>query len=45
VGLKNMNTKISECYDYLLTQLDSNLSFINDGDSLQIISNSNLSYC
>jgi hypothetical protein len=22
VGLKNMNTKISEFYDYLLTQLD-----------------------
>jgi hypothetical protein len=38
IGFKNTNTKASECYDYLFTQLESNLEFIKDGDSLSIIS-------
>ena len=32
VGMKNMNTKVSEVFDYLLTQLDSPLYFIKDKD-------------
>ena len=38
LGLKNMNPKASECYDYLLTVLDSPLSFIKNGDKILIIS-------
>jgi hypothetical protein len=38
IGMKNMGHKVSEVYDYLLTQLESGLNFIKDGDSLQIIS-------
>lgn len=38
IGMKNMNYNTSEVYDYLLTQLESTLHFIKDGDSLQIIS-------
>lgn len=34
IGMKNMNSKASECYDYLLTQLESPLHFIKDGDLL-----------
>lgn len=32
VGMKNLNTKASEVYDFLLTQLDSPLYFIKDKD-------------
>ena len=37
-GMKNLNPKTSEVYDYLLTQLESSLAFIKGTDSLQIIS-------
>jgi hypothetical protein len=33
-GLKNFNPKTSEVYDFLLTQLESSLSFIKGADSL-----------
>lgn len=32
IGMKNLNSKASECYDFLLTQLESSLHFIKDGD-------------
>ena len=33
-GLKNFNPKTSEVYDFLLTQMESSLSFIKGADSL-----------
>ena len=33
-GMKNISNKGSECYDYLLTQLESSLYFISDTDRL-----------
>jgi hypothetical protein len=37
-GMKNLNHKTSEVYDFLLTNLENPLNFIKDGDKLQIIS-------
>ena len=37
IGLKNTNTKMSECYDQMLTKLESGLNFIKNGDSLAIL--------
>ena len=37
-GMRNISNKGSECYDYLLTSLESSLYFISDGDKLQVIS-------
>ena len=39
--LKNTNVKASECYDYMLTQVDGqvSLAFIKNGDSLQVLCN------
>lgn len=34
IGLKNSNNKMSECYDQMLTKLESPLSFIKNGDAL-----------
>jgi hypothetical protein len=33
-----MNSKVSECYDFMLTQLENELYFIQNGDQLQILS-------
>jgi len=38
IGFKNTDQKASECYDYLLTMMESSISFIQNGDCLTIVS-------